>query len=136
MYGLNILSGGIDMGLDFPKRLGFCSDCFELTVGCIVLLFQFCITDLDCFAVVFTVGEILGQQPVGSIELIQFCFMFSLVFLLGFREFDAAQIVSNGFQPLVSFPGIREFLQFPHLGGLGIQPLFLGSDGCISFGNE
>ena len=99
--------GGINMGLDFPKGLGFCPDCFELGIGCIVLPFQFCIPGLDCFAVVFTVGEILGQQPVGSIELIQFRLMFSLVFLLGFCEFDAAYFVRNRLQPHVSIPGIR-----------------------------
>ena len=102
-----VLPSGINVGLDFPKHLRFLPKILERCIVGIVLLFQFCIPGLDCFPVVFTVGEILGQQPVGSIELIQFRLMFSLVFLLGLCEFDTAYFIRNRLQPFVSIPGIR-----------------------------
>lgn len=96
-------------------------------------MFQFCIPGLNEFAVVFAIGEILGEKPVGGIELVQFSLVLGFVFLLGFCKFDAPNIISNRFQPLVRFPGLRELPQVFHLCGLGIQPIFLA---CLSEGKE
>ena len=73
------LQRSIDMGLDSPEHLSFFPEILEGYIVNIVLLFQFCIPGLNGFAVVLSIGAILGQQPVGSIEQIQFCLMFSLV---------------------------------------------------------
>ena len=57
-----LFPGGINVGLDFPKSLGFCPDCFELSVGCIVLLFQCFVLCFQYLAVGFTVRELLGDD--------------------------------------------------------------------------
>ena len=131
-----LFPGGINMRFDLPKHLCFLPKILERCIVGIVLLFQFCIPRLDGFAVVFSVRTILGEQPVCSVELIQFRLMFSLVFLLGFCEFDTAQIVSDRFQTLVSIPSIRELLQVFHFCSLGIQPRFLFVHDAASLGNK
>ena len=137
--GVGVFSGfqcSIDVGFDFPQDLRFLPEIFERCIVGIVLPFQFCIPGLDCFAVVFTVGKILGQQPIGSIELIQFCLVLGFIFLLGFCEFDTEYFVRNRLQPLVSIPGIRKFLKVFHLCGLDIQLRFLFIHDAASLGNK
>ena len=43
LHRLDVLSGGIDVGLDFPEYLRICPDCLELGIGRVMLPFQFCI---------------------------------------------------------------------------------------------
>ena len=83
-----VLPSGIDMGLDFPKSLRFCPDCFELSIGCIVLPFQFCVLCFQCFTVVLAVRKFLRNNPTGFIEAFQIMGVFCLVLLSGFGEFD------------------------------------------------
>ena len=88
IFFFSVFQRRIDMGFDSPEHQGFFTEILECRVVSIVLLSQFCISGLDCLAVVFSIGIILGEQPVGSIELVQFCFVLGFIFLLGFREFD------------------------------------------------
>ena len=84
----SVFQRDIDVGLNAPKHLGFFTEILECRIVNIVLLFQFRIAGLDGFAVVLSVGAILGQQPVGRIELIQCRLVFSFVFLPGLCELD------------------------------------------------
>ena len=95
IFSFFVFQCSIDMGFDSPEHLGFFAEILECCVVSIVLLFQFCISGLDCLAVVFSIGTILGQQPVGSIELVQFCFVLGFIFLLGFRELNIPQAICN-----------------------------------------
>ena len=113
---------GIDMGLDLPQHLCFLLEILECCIVRIVLLFQFCIPGLNDFAVVFAIGEILGKQPIGSVELIQFRFMLSLVLLFGLCKFDVPETVGNGLQPLISIPCLRELAQIFHNHYLQVAP--------------
>ena len=65
---LQILTGRVHVGFDFPKLLGICPDGFELGIGFFMLLFQSGVLCIQLMLVKFSVREFYGQLPTGFIS--------------------------------------------------------------------
>ena len=83
---LQILTGRVHTGFDFPKLLRIRPDGLELGIGFLVLLFQSGILLFQRMAIKFAVRELGGQFAAGLVELFQLSGMVCFVLFPGAGE--------------------------------------------------